>query len=269
MKPVSETAFYCCGARMLDAQSHHPIANDTLASVFMADGGKAIFHQFRREKIANTSCVVRHHLIDIGILNFLEQHPDGTVILLGAGFDTRAFRFRQGHWIELDEHALIDYKEKRLPASDCPNPLQRFGIDFSTDELDKCLTKLSDKQPVLFVIEGVSMYLDNAQMTALLETLNKHFTEHQIICDLLKQRFQRWFGRSIQRKIQSMGNRFSSSAEPETLFTRRGYRQVSYQSIIAHTFETGALPIPRKLARHLPSLVRNGYGIYLFESGTA
>jgi len=35
MKPISNTAFYCCGIRMRDAGSQHPVCGDQFAKVFM------------------------------------------------------------------------------------------------------------------------------------------------------------------------------------------------------------------------------------------
>lgn len=264
MKPISETAFYCCGARMLDAASSSPVANDVLAHRFMTSEGQTVFKQFTNEKIANASCVMRHKIIDECVQKFLEKNPEGNIILLGSGFDTRSFRFAGGSWFELDEYQLIDFKNRQLPASECPNPLHRQGIDFSTDELDSCLGNIKNTGQTLFIIEGVFMYLNTTQISQLLLTLVKHFPQHEVVCDLMTQRFQKLFGQSIQRKIKAMGNRFATTTSPEHLFIEQKYQQVAYTSIVAKTLHAGLLPAPRFLANHLPILVQNGYGIYRF-----
>jgi len=36
VKPISNTAFYCCGIRMRDAETPHPICGDRFAKLLMA-----------------------------------------------------------------------------------------------------------------------------------------------------------------------------------------------------------------------------------------
>jgi len=264
MKPISETAFYCCGARMLDAQSKNPIANDYLAKKFMQAEGAQVFHRFKNEWLANAACVVRHKIIDEGIKEFLTTHPNGTIILIGAGFDTRAFRHNGGHWFEIDEHQLITYKNSLLPVHECHNALTRLTVDFSTQELQEQLETIQNNQHILFVIEGVFMYLNTDHTLELLNTLTQTFPQHDILCDLLTKPFQQLFGRSIQRKIEAMGNQFIIKKSPELLFTDHNYTCKKYTSIVATTIQWQAIPAPKFLARFMPTLIEKGYGIYHF-----
>jgi hypothetical protein len=48
--------------------------------------------------------------------------PGDWVVVIGAGFDTRAFRLCGGRWVELDEPALITLKEAHLPARTFTHP---------------------------------------------------------------------------------------------------------------------------------------------------
>jgi len=47
MKPISKTAFYCCGVRMQDAERSTPVCNDTYAKVFMNEDGLNILAVFK------------------------------------------------------------------------------------------------------------------------------------------------------------------------------------------------------------------------------
>lgn len=268
MKAISKTAFYCCGARMLDAQSKQPIANDYLAERLMQDEGKVIFRPFKHEWIANLACVVRHKIIDNHVSTFLNHHPKGTIILIGAGFDTRAYRHKGGHWFELDEYQLITYKNQYLPTSECQNPLQRYSVDFSNNELTERLRTINTPDDVLFIIEGVFMYLDATQIEQLLNTLTQIFPQHQIVCDLLTKRFQQLFGKSIQRKIKAMGNNFIPTKSPNVIFQDHHYQLHSYTSIVLQTIQLKVMPIPLLLGKTLLPLIKNGYGIYHFHKNT-
>ena len=55
MKPVSSTAFYCCGVRMEDTASRAPVCSDTYAKRFMDEAVLRIFKRFREFTALNTS----------------------------------------------------------------------------------------------------------------------------------------------------------------------------------------------------------------------
>ena len=189
MKPISKTAFYCCGVRMQDAEREKPVCGDTYAKVFMNEQGLQILETFKDEVRPNMSNVARHRLIDDLLREELLANPNLTVVIIGAGFDTRAFRLKGGTWIELDEPQVITYKEERLPAANSDNELQRISIDFATDSLEQKLAAFSGRSPVTVVIEGVLMYLEEATIGKLLETLNHLFPRHKLICDLMTREF--------------------------------------------------------------------------------
>src|SRR4051794_1024928 len=131
MKPISKTAFYCCGVRMQDAERAQPVCGDTFAKTFMNEAGLQILEAFKDEVRPNISNVGRHRMIDDLLRDELAANPDLTVVIIGAGFDTRAFRLPAGSWVELDEPPVITYKDERLPAGSSKNELQRISIDFA------------------------------------------------------------------------------------------------------------------------------------------
>jgi O-methyltransferase involved in polyketide biosynthesis len=48
MKAVSKTAYYCCGVRMQDAESNHPVIGDYYAKRLMNEEGFAILAGIQR-----------------------------------------------------------------------------------------------------------------------------------------------------------------------------------------------------------------------------
>src|SRR5262245_51752481 len=117
MKPVSKTAFYCCGVRMQDAERPNPVCGDVHARTFMNDEGLRMFEAFKNETNPNASNVARHRIIDDLLRRAILASPNLQVVIIGAGFDSRAYRIRGGTWIELDEPQVIQYKDERLAAS--------------------------------------------------------------------------------------------------------------------------------------------------------
>src|ERR1044072_8941326 len=98
MKPISKTAFYCCGVRMQDAHSQRSVCGDRYAEAFMNDDGREILEAFQDETSPNASTVARHRIIDDFLRQELLASPGLGVVLIGAGFDTRAFRLTGGSW---------------------------------------------------------------------------------------------------------------------------------------------------------------------------
>ena len=268
MKPISQTAFYCCGVRMQDAEAARPVCNDVYAKVFMNEDGLRILEKFKDEVNPNTSNVARHRLIDYLLREELLAHPDLRVVLIGAGFDSRAYRLKGGTWIELDEPQVIAYKNERLPISQAQNPLQRIAIDFSTDSLEEKLAPVAGGiGPTVVVIEGVFMYLEEASIRQLLQTLHVLFPQHKLICDLMTRKFFEKYGRTIHQKLTGMGATFKFTVDnPEELFLRNGYQRIACFSIVAKSAEYQSRRIPKFILRTLLRTLTSGYAIYVFAS---
>ena len=267
MKPISQTAFYCCGVRMRDAERAQPVCGDTYAKVFMNEDGIRILDKFNDEVAPNTSNVARHRIIDDLLREELVAHPNLCVVIIGAGFDSRAFRLKGGSWVELDEPQVIAYKSERLPASQSPNELQRIPIDFSTESLEEKLWPLVGHSPVAVVIEGVFMYLEEETIKQLLQTLRRVFPHHKLICDLMTRIFFQKYGRTIHEKITGMGASFKFTADnPEALFLQSGYRRIGWISIIEKAFEFDGKKIPKFVLRMFLRALTKGYAINIFEA---
>ena len=267
MKPISKTAFYCCGVRMQDAEREQPVCGDTYARAFMNEQGLQILEMFKDETRPNTSNVGRHRIIDDLLRQELAANPNLTVVIIGAGFDSRAFRLDGGTWVELDEPQVITYKEERLPASSCDNELHRIPIDFANDSLEQKLASFAGRSPVTVVIEGVLMYLEEAAIDQLLQTLRRLFPQHRLICDLMTRAFFENAASTIHEKLTGMGATFKFAVDnPEEVFTRNGYRQVETIPIVEKSVLLEAGEIPPEVWQTVQPTLPQGYSIYVFET---
>jgi len=252
---------------MQDAERALPVCGDTYAKVFMNEQGLQILETFKDETRPNLSNVARHRLIDDLLRDELLANPSLTVVIIGAGFDTRAFRLKGGTWIELDEPQVITYKNERLPQANSENELQRISIDFSSESLEEKLAAYSGRSPVTVVIEGVLMYLEEAAIRKLLETLEKLFPRHRLICDLMTKEFFEKNASTIHEKLTGMGATFKFTIDnPEDVFLKSGYyRQLETIPVIerAVLFEAGEIP-PEVWQTVQPTLPQ-GYSIHVFE----
>ena len=268
MKPISKTAFYCCGVRMRDAERDKPVCGDVYAKVFMNEDGLRILETFKDETGPNSSNVARHRIIDDLLRQELAAHPDLRVVIIGAGFDTRAYRLKRGTWIELDEPQVMAYKNERLPVSDCQNELERIAIDFSTDSLEDKLSPFAGRSgPVVVVVEGVFMYLEQQAIEQLLQTLRRLFPKHKLICDLMTRKFFEKYGRTIHEKLTGMGATFKFTADnPKEIFISNGYARVDQISMVQKSTEFEGRKVPKIVFKTFLRTLASGYAIYVFET---
>lgn len=266
MDAVAKTAYYCCGVRAADAKAPKPICGDHLAQLFMTEEGREVFRGFEDLRLPNASNATRTRIIDDWLRDRLLAEPDLRVILLGAGFDARAFRLNGGQWVELDQPAVIEEKDRILPASHAPNPITRIAIDFARQKLGDSLAPFEGEQPVV-VMEGVSMYLTQAQFKSTLSALRRLFPRHTLICDLMTRGFSERYGVEVGKRIAALGGGFAELAEdPARTVTAAGYSQLSRVSMMSRARELGAVRVPMFLLNTLLRPLRDGYCVYAFEA---
>ncbi len=266
MKPISKTAYYTAGIRMLDAQLPRPICNDHLAHVFMNEEGNAILNETRQYPGARISNVQRHQIIDALLTKELEKNSRQKIILIGAGLDTRAFRLQGGNWLEVDEPEMITYKESKLPQANCPNPLQRMAVNFGAEKVEERLQEFKTEEQVVIVMEGVFMYLNENQITTHLKAIETLFPNHTLICDLLTKRFFNFFSRKLHSKLSGLGANFNFMPKnPQGIFLQNGYTQQEKISIVQTAIDKGNIKIPFVPWLFMKNTLRWGYTINVLE----
>jgi methyltransferase (TIGR00027 family) len=266
LNAISKTAYYTCAIRALDAGRQNSICNDTYANRFMVEEGKAVADQITASPSAQSGIPARHRIIDDWLRDVLASNPNTTVVILGAGFDTRAFRIPGGQWHEIDEEPIIELKNKLLPTSDCRNPLRRICIDFSKEPLESRLPTIDASRNIVVVIEGVFYYLSETQTISTLAALRKTYAKHSLVCDLMNSIVANKYAREVRRDIECLGAKWISTLDdPVRMIETAGYRlQFSIQTIEKILDYKKAGRVERFLARLLLSKAIQGTGVHVF-----
>ncbi len=236
----------------------------------MGDEGAQYWEPFKKHPNPNGSNIARCFIIDSWIKEYIASNPNSTIILIGAGLDSRAYRIPGGSWVELDEPGIIEYKESILPASTCKNPLQRIAIDFEKEKLENKLNAFVTDSPVVFVIEGVLMYLTINQRTELLNTLTRLFKNHVLLCDLMTGEFFEKLGkRGIYEELRKSNALFRDMVnKPQQLMLDAGYQLEEVKSNLLTASEHGLLTVPRLLVKLFFKKLFMGYSCYRFAYGS-
>jgi O-methyltransferase involved in polyketide biosynthesis len=123
----------------------------------------------REARASQLGCCVRSVLMDGWAREFLREHPDGNVIELGVGLNSRFERTDNGraHWVELDLPEVIALRSRLFDA----HPRRRMVGASLTDAgwLEALGERL--RAPSLFVAEGVMVYLQREEVRALFARL--------------------------------------------------------------------------------------------------
>lgn len=272
--PVSKTAWYTLASRNEDATKKNSICNDQYAKDLMSEEAKEVFKAFVHLKEQNAMNVVRHRIIDDEIQEILNQNEGNVrIFLLGAGFDTRAFRLCGGRWVEFDDPAVIEYKNDKLPAYNCSNKLSRITIDWTFDDVILKLNKFLTLNPcypnekTIVVYEGVFMYLHREHIMNVLTELKQVFPTHILICDLLSKYVFDWYSQNIHRVIkETCKAEFHCYTDPWNTMLDQGYELVKNISCIERASELHAIWHPRFLFRgFLFTGLRKGYGVWIWK----
>ena len=102
------------------------------------------------------------------------------IVLLGAGYDTRAYRYEKMNTatkiIELDISSTQDRKKNCLKKAqiEIPKKVTLVPVDFNKESLKTVLEKTGyeNQKQTLFLWEGVSYYLEPESVDATLELVN-------------------------------------------------------------------------------------------------
>jgi O-methyltransferase involved in polyketide biosynthesis len=126
--------------------------------------------------------VLRTSVFDAEVSGFLKDHPDAVVVNVGAGLDTRFFRLDNGKimWYELDLPAVIALRRQFFEESD------RYRFIESSLSDGKWVADVKEKdRPVLFICEGVLMYLEKSDVKSFFMLVSKHFASAEMVCEVV------------------------------------------------------------------------------------
>jgi methyltransferase (TIGR00027 family) len=168
---------------------------------------------------ARTSGAARTRLID----DWVREALDGLVrqvVILGAGYDTRALRMRELANIpvfEVDRPAMIIRKECALGGGYLrPSRIRRIGVDFQKDSLENRLAEAGCLNlRTLLIWEGVTNYLDFRSVEAVFDFFARELSVGSRIiftyvhADVLNRRF-------IAPGVSRLRSALSAYGEPWT-----------------------------------------------------
>src|SRR5918997_2337985 len=179
----------------------------------------------------------RERYIDDFLKTCLSQGLD-QVVILGAGFDTRAYRIagiEQTRVFEVDHPATQEVKLQRLKKVTDPLPdhVTFIPVDFDTNTLAERLlaSSYNEQGKTLFIWQGVTMYLTPKGIDSTLAFITNHSgPDSPVIFDYFYNETLRDMEMKTTRRItRAIGERLIfgiDEGQIEPILTRRGFRDV-------------------------------------------
>lgn len=211
---VAETGmltFYC---HVIESQNPNPILQDEKAieisrqlNPILANSSSKLMRDLARGKVTKELVVhitLRAKKYDEYVRSFLKENPDGILVNIGCGMDSRFHRVDNGKMtcFDLDLPEMIEFKKRFYEETDRYHLIAASVFDYAW--MDQVAT--IGNRPVLFMAEGVFMYLDGAKVKDLILKLQSRFPGSELVCEVVTEFFTRkpW-NRMVAMKLNQQG----------------------------------------------------------------
>jgi O-methyltransferase involved in polyketide biosynthesis len=175
---VQETLLVPLYARALDSLKKRPILKDPKA-VEMVQSIDWDFRRFnQRRRVVGATW--RTAIFDEWVKGFLSRHPEGTVVEIGAGLNTRFERLDNGvlHWFDLDLPDTVELRRRFFTDS-----ARRVTLAASILDPGWMAAVRQSPGPYCFVAEAVFIYLTEPEVKAALAQIAANFPGATIAFD--------------------------------------------------------------------------------------
>lgn len=218
LNAVSETALITLKSRVIETQKDNPVIVDEV--------GQKCLERLQRQLPIDTRqrildrklpasmtiyIALRARKYDAYARAFIKENSAGLVVSLGCGFDTRYWRVSGQPWpyVEVDLPEVIAAKREVLADLISYQTIGCSVLD------ERWIEEIRTIQPhtVLFLAEGLLMYLPKPDVVNLFNILSRTFSDSAIVFEAVHERYTkgRWKKRVEAKMKRQLGTDAGSS----------------------------------------------------------
>ncbi len=181
LKNVAETLLIPLYYRAIETQRPDALIKDDKA-VEMIERLDCDFSRLQLRGHDKIAVIMRVMQFDRFAREFLVRNPDGAIVHIGCGLDTRFERVDNGRveWYDLDLPEVVELRQK-LVSWDMERYHLLSGSVFDVAWMEAL--QAHSQRPKLFLAEGVFPYFEEAQIKSLVLALHTHFPGAELVCD--------------------------------------------------------------------------------------
>ena len=133
-----------------------------------------------KETAMHSGVIARTIVLDRLTTAWLAAHPGGVVVNIACGLDTRCYRMKgYAHWYNLDLPETMAVRAKLLPESSLISQIAMSAMDNWGDEIKEKTV------PVLVIIEGLTMYLSEADVQRIFAVISGRFQKATVFVEIM------------------------------------------------------------------------------------
>lgn len=196
---VSETMLQTVYARAKESRGRGAICDPKAEEIV----GKLNYDfSFADKDLAMQSGVIaRTILLDRLVKAWLAENPNAVVVNLACGLDTRCYRMDgYRHWYNLDLPETMAVRQKLLPESGAVSQIAMSAMENWGSEI------LEPDATALIIIEGLTMYLNEADVKRIFEVISKRFQNATVFAEIMNPMVVKRFK---EKSIEKSSARFS------------------------------------------------------------
>jgi O-methyltransferase involved in polyketide biosynthesis len=213
---IQKTLFMPVWARAVETQKDKPILIDKTA-VKIVDSVDFDFSHMSQNipEISQIAWIARCKRFDLIVRDFIERHPDGTVVNIGCGLETSYERINDSSiiWYDLDLPDVIDLKKKFLNESDNRKFIPGSFLD--TKWFDDII--ISDK--VLLISTGVFVYFEETAIKEFIIKVADRFDDSELFFDVTSPKGLEIANQVIQKSGLDSGSFFKWGVTDKSIIT--------------------------------------------------
>ena len=132
------------------------------------------------DKAMHSGVIARTIVLDRMVEQYLAQRPGAVVVNIACGLDTRCYRMKgYTHWYNLDLPETIAVRAKLMPEEGRISQLAQSAMeDWGGAVQEKGL-------PVLVIIEGLTMYLTEADVQRIFAVIASRFDKATVFVEVM------------------------------------------------------------------------------------
>lgn len=216
------------------------------------------FSKASKDGTMSSGVIARTVVFDELISDFIARNPDCTVVNIACGLDTRFYRMDNGRltWYNLDLPETIEVRDSLYNEHGRVSTVGCSCFDPSWPD------KITVRGKMLFIIEGLTMYLTEKQVEQMLSIIRDRFENAYVLMECLCPKFVNKEG--VEKSIQSTGAVFTWGANSfeDMAPIAKGFRKVKNDNILRGMWEVSPA---YKLVTWLPFMKKIAQKIIVFE----
>lgn len=216
------------------------------------------FSKAEKDSTMSNGVIARTIVFDELVKDFINKNPDCTVVNIACGLDTRFYRMDNGRiiWYNVDLPETIEVRDTIYHES---GRVSTIGIS-ATDPA--WADKVTKRGKMLFIIEGLSMYLTSDENAQMLSIIRDKFDNATVLMECIAKK---WVNKEhTEKSIHDTGAKFVFGADTFDDLGKAadGFRCIKNDDIIRGMTEI--MPILKPF-RKLPFLKKIAQKILIFE----